>query len=274
VDAGLGLDASQYVAHRIASNAGDILIASNAGRLVPLHKGVDGTVLTLVSGLPAWATAGGGASKWTALVATTDFSTTAASTSTITMATDKTATIKSGMAIKFTLSGTAYYAIVSAITANLMTIAGAPLTTDAGALTALSYGLLPPHKELIQIPGYWSSAADTAMMLNQLALPYVWRGARAYLVQIGAYSRTTDTGASKPRINARLGATTTDYVSTSNTNTGPEVAASATWYRTGIDIATAKYAVSFGDTVELKTDANGTNDDASDLTVELVFVWE
>lgn len=76
---------------------------------------------------------------WRALTATTDFATTAASTSTITMNADKTATIKAGDALRYKLSGTYYYGRVSAITANLMTIEGVALTTGAGALTELAW---------------------------------------------------------------------------------------------------------------------------------------
>jgi hypothetical protein len=245
------------------------LYYDNTKRLETNSSGVN-----VIGSLTVGGVAVGGSSKWTSLTATTDFSTTAASTSTITMNTDQTATIKAGMAVKFTLSGTVYYAIVSAITSNLLTIAGAPLTTTASALTALSYGLLPPIVERIAIPGYWADAADTALIANDLSISYVWRGPKAYLVQIGGYVRTTDSGASKPRLNARIGSTTTDYVSTSNSNAGLEMTAATTWYRTGIDIASAKYTVSFADVVELKSDGAGSNDDSSDLFVELVFVVE
>lgn len=269
-----GYSASDFIAKSVVSNAGDILYGTAAGVVDNLPKGADGEILTLVSGLPSWEPAPS-AGKWTALVSTTDFSTTAASTSTITMVTDQTATIKPGMAIRFTLSGTVYYAVCTAITSNLLTIAGAPLTTTASALTALSYGLLPPYVERIAIPGYWSDSADTALIASDLLTPYVWAGARAYLVRIRAYSRTVDSSASTyARVNARIGSTTTDYVSTSNSNAGLQLGTAATWVATTIDIATAKYLVALGDTVELKTDGNGGNDDSADLFVELTFVYE
>jgi len=268
------LDTSSFMTKAILSNAGSIIYGSAAATPANLSAGADGEVLTLVSGLPSWEAAAGGTSKWTDLVGSTDFATTAVSTSTVTMVTDQTATIKVGMALKFTLSGTTYYAICTAITSSLLTIAGPPLTTTASALTALSYGLIPPYVERIQIPGYWAATADTAMLVNQIGVPYVWRGSKSYLVQIGAYTRTTDSGTNKPRLNARIGSTTTDYVSTSNSNAGIETTASSTWYRTVVDISSAKYSVNYGDVVELKTAAEGGNDDASDLDVELVFVQE
>lgn len=287
VDAGLGLDASMYlqkseaatdyIAKSVISNAGQLLVGSGLHTMAVLPVGAEGDVLTVDSNLDViWsapsAPAAGGTSKWTGLVSATDFSTTAASTSTITMVTDQTTIIRAGTPIKFTLSGVDYYAICTAITASLLTIGGAPLTTGAGALTALSYGLIPPVVERFPVPGYWAATADTDVLKNQLNAPYIWDGPPAFLVQIRVYSRTTDTGTNKPRVNARIGATTTDYVSTSNSNAGLETAASATWYRTVVNIATAKYSVTFGSPIELKTDAYGGNDDASDLMVELVFV--
>ena len=274
--AAASLDISTLISKAIGTAAGDLIYFSGASVPARLAKGSNGQILTLVSGLPAWAAAPqSGTSKWTSLVAATDFSTTAPSTSTVTMVTNQTANIKPGMAIRFKLSGTYYYAICTAIAAGLLTLAGAPLTTSAGALTELAYSTLPGMVESITLtdPGAWADAADTALIANDLLMALRWGKAPAALVRIEAYTRTTDTGASFPRVNARLGATTTDYVSTSNSNAGLALAASATWYSTVVDIDPAKYAVVPGTAIELRTDANGSNDDARDLVVVLTFVY-
>ena len=62
-----------------------------------------GASITTTSSAP------GGASFWTALVATTDFSTTGASPSTITMNTDQTSKISVGTPIKLLFNGTTQY---------------------------------------------------------------------------------------------------------------------------------------------------------------------
>lgn len=219
---------------------------------------------------------GGGSSKWSSLTASTDFSTTAASTSTITMVTDQTANISPGMAIKFTLSGTVYYAICSAITSSLLTISGAPLTTTASALTALSYSIFPGMVEelVFSIGGPWADNVDTSLLENDLNTYFYWTKAPAYLVKIDAITKTTDSsGTAFPRVNARIGTTTSNYISTSNSNAGLSLAASATKYSTTVDISSAMYAISNGSRIEIKTDANGTNLDASDLTIILTVVF-
>lgn len=246
--------------------------ASNAGTagLVPAPAaGDEGKFLTAAG---AWETpASGGTSKWTALTAT-DYTATPASTSTLNMTTDQTANIPPGAALRYTIGGVSYYGVVTAITAGLLTVAGAPLSGD---VTALDYSIFPGMVETMTLsdPGAWADSADTALVANDLLMALVWPGPPAALVRIQAWTRTTDTGASKPRINARLGATTTDFVSTANGNAGLELAASATWAATGVDIDPTKYALSQGTGIELKTDANGSNDDARDLTVVMTFVY-
>lgn len=219
-----------------------------------------------------WRTPASGTSKWTALAAGTDYTATPASTSTLTMVTNQTAVLRPGMALRYTIGGVAYYGVVTAVTAGLLTLAGAPL---AGDVTALDYSIFPGMVETMTLsdPGAWADSADTALVANDLLMALVWPGPPAALVRIQAWTRTTDTGTNKPRINARLGATTTDYVSTANGNAGLELAASATWTATGVDIAPAKYAVVPGTAIELRTDANGSNDDARDLVVVLTFVY-
>ena len=259
------------IAKSILTTAGDLLVATAANTPARLGIGSEGQALKIVSGVPAWGdvAASGGADKWTAETA---FTATPASTSTLTMTADKTADIKTGMPLRYTIGGTAYYGVCTAITSSLLTVAGAPLS---GSVTALAYSIFPGMVETVQLmlPGYWADSADTALILNDLVSPWVWAKAPAALVQIKAYTRVTDTGASFPRINARIGSTTTDYVSTSNSNAGLAIAASVTWYSTVVDIDVAKYGVTAGQTVELKTDANGGNDNAADLSVVLVFVY-
>lgn len=229
--------------------------------------GVDGKVPS--SQLP---TATGDTSKWTALAAGTDYTATPASTSTLTMTTDQKAALRPGMAVRYTIGGTAYYGVCTAITSALLTVAGAPLSGD---VTALDYSIFPGIVETLTLsdPGAWADSADTALVANDLLMALVWSGPPASLVLIRAWTRTTDTGTNKPRINVRLGMTATDYVSTANNGAGLELAASATWVATTKAIDPAKYAVVPGTAIELRTDANGSNDDARDLTVQLTFVY-
>ncbi len=209
--------------------------------------------------------------KWIQLVATTDFSTTAASTSTITMNSDKTGSIKTGMAIKFKLSGSYYYAICTAITTNLLTIAGAPLTTGAGDLQELYYSDNPNSIDVvaISINGSFADAADTALLASDLNMYLKWTKSIAYLVMISHIVKTQDTGANQSRVNCDINGA--NSVSTANTNAGQSV--STSWVNTVVDINTTNYDINYGESIEIRTDANGSNDDAKDLTVLLTFVF-
>lgn len=257
----------------IGTAAGDLIYYPAAGAPQRLGIGTQGQALLVgQDGLPLWGDVISGAQKWSG-IAVEDYTATPASSSTVTMLADRTAIIRPGMALRYSIGGTVYYGICTAITADLMTVAGAPLSGD---VTSIDYSIFPGMVEIIQlmIPGYWADAADTSLILNDLVQPFIWGGPPAALVTIQARTRSTDTGGSTyPRINARIGATTTDRICTSNSTAGLEIAASTTWYTSVVDIDPTQYMVNTGDTIELTTDANGGNDNASDMVVVLKFVY-
>lgn len=211
-----------------------------------------------------WAAAGGGSSiGWTAETA---FTATPASTSTLTMTSDKTASIKVGMAVKYTISSVVYYGVITAITSNLMTIAGAPM---GGDVTALYYSTNPA--QVVQadfyVPGRFADAANTGLLASDAKVKFDWNLQEARLVQIRHTVSVDDSGANQPRVNMSVGGSA---VSTSNTNAG--VAVAETWSSTVVDINTTNYVVARDAAIEVVTDANGSNDDATDLTVSGIFV--
>lgn len=234
-----------------------------------------GKVLTSdPDGDATWETASGGSSRWTAITA---FNDDPPSSSTITMTSDLTSTIKIGMPIKFVLGGDAtnpgtYYAICTAITSNLLTIAGAPLEVDDGDLTGLYYGT--PEMvvtETFVIPGYFADASDTTLLANDLLMEYRWNYAKAYCVRFSLIAKTDDSGANQPQVNIDINGA--NSISTSNSNAGLAVS-DADWVTTVVDINTSNYDINPLETLEIRTDANGTTDDASNLTVQITFVLE
>jgi hypothetical protein len=213
---------------------------------------------------------------WTPLTATTDFATTAASTSTITMNVDKTATIIVGTPIKFTLSGTEYWAICTAITASLLTIGGAPLTTSAGALTALSYGDNTRVVQLtIAIPGYYEETSYTTAPFALESLLFMrygilWKYSKAYLVQFSCIHRVADTG-TPPQINIMVDGTA---VCTTNSGGGLSMPTNNTSsVSTVVDITTGgTYRIQNGEFIEVKITKGTDTVKAQDLTITVVFV--
>ena len=212
---------------------------------------------------------------WNALTATTDFTTTALSTSTIDMNTDQTANIKVGSPIRFTLSSVVYYAICTAITSTVLTIGGAPLTTSAGALTALAYGDVSRAEQVtIHIPGYYEETAYTSApfaLESLLGMRYgvMWSKATAYCVQFKVINRVTDTGTA-PKINVMVNAAA---VGTANTNTGLSVSSNTTPAATVVDINTSNYDINTGEYIEIMVTKGTDTVKAQDLTISVVFVY-
>lgn len=199
-------------------------------------------------------------SGWNAI---TDFTATPASTSTITMTSDLTGTILVGYPLKYTIGGTTYYGIVSAITANLLTVNGAPL---GGDVTALYYGSPDKVSNLqITIPSTYEDASNTDLIQSDLKSNFIWDRAKSYLVRFGVYSDTVDGGADGQ---ASVQINNTEVNTTAG---GATLAVAKTWYNTVVNIATDAYDINPGEELEI-TCIKGTGGDASDLTVKLIFV--
>ena len=203
----------------------------------------------------------------TALTASTDFATTPASTSTITMLVDKTANILPGASIRYVQSGTSYYAQVTAITSGLMTIRGAPLNTGV-AISALYYDTGEVLEVLVTVLGTYEDTTDSTLLLTDAKMYFVWKKKKSYLVGYDAYSVTADSGATKGKVNIMLNGAA---VGTDNSNAGLAISANATLYSSGVGISTSNYDVNYGELVDIKATA-GTNGNATNLTVMMVFV--
>ncbi|HEY0089410.1 MAG TPA: hypothetical protein VGB37_11240, partial [Candidatus Lokiarchaeia archaeon] len=121
----------------------------------------------------------------------------------------------------------------------------------------------------ISINGAFADAADTTLLASDLNMYLKWTKLPAYLVMISHKVKTADTGANQPQVNCDLNGA--NSVSTSNTNAGRAV--STSWVDTVVDINTSNYDINYGEIIEIRTDANGSNDNARDLSVILTFVF-
>jgi hypothetical protein len=206
---------------------------------------------------------------WGHWVPETAFTATPASTSTLTMTADKTGTIKVGCGLKYTIGGTDYYGIVTAIAANLLTVGGAPMGGDVTAL----YWCRPDRviQEHFYIPSTFADASNTALLDSDANTAFSWGKGKAYLVRISAYEKGVDSGANKDRVNITIAGSA---VCTSNTNAGLAPSSAKTWVHTVIDINTTNYDINKDEAIEVTTDANGSNGNATGLTMRCVFVLE
>jgi hypothetical protein len=180
------------------------------------------------------------------------------------MGTDQTATILVGSPLKYTIGGTVYYGMVSAITSNLLTVAGAPL---GGDVTALSLGDASRIEQVdIVVNGYYEDADNTALIGSDLNAALVWRKSKSYAVAYKVWSKVHDSHATHGKATVLINATEL------NTSAdGLTIAADATWYSTVVDIATAAYDINPAEAIEIAVKKGGTGD-AHDLVVSIMFV--
>ena len=199
-------------------------------------------------------------SSWTETVGT--FTQTPFSTSVLTMTSDVTASIKVGMSLKYVIGGVTKYGMVGAITSVLLTVNGAPLS---GFVSNLYYGGGTIRQIGVKIPSTYEDASNTALIVSDLKSSFVWSLPASYCVYFRVYSDVHDTGAdgqASVRING---------VELCTTAGGPTIALDKTWYPTVVDIDVTAYDINPGESIEI-TCIKGGNGDATDLTVEMVFI--
>jgi hypothetical protein len=142
---------------------------------------------------------------------------TATPTSTSTLAMSDTSGVAVGRPVKYTYNGTAYYGIITALSANAsITVAGAPLNLSYD-LTALHVGLpsMVHQEEFFIDTAYGDAVQDIFSAVTYQR--FKWQKAAARLVSFSATNGVADTGAAQPKINVKVGG---NLVSTADTNKG------------------------------------------------------
>ena len=167
---------------------------------------------------------------------------------------------------KDTSGSTWYYGIVESVSGSTVNLAGAPLQTSIDDLLEVA----PFEKVVVKtwkLNGSFATAWNATLLASNEERYERWRNSEAALVQVCHRADTADSGANQPRANIRIEG---NPICTANSYNGMDV--NTSWQDSGVDIATGDYSISYGEDIEISTDANGTNNDASDLTVQGVFV--
>lgn len=205
---------------------------------------------------------------WT-LISPDDYTALAPTTSTLTLSDSTPFAI--GRPIKFTWSGVTYYAIITGLTGGQLTIAGAPFSTSV-SLSDLYIG--PPSHVVTRRIFVPSLVGDTVYnLLETLGRYERWEEGAAYLVSFAGTLGEPDTGAAQPRFNVRVDGL---GVSTESAANGPQMSAVAgTWVvNSAVAIRTDRYDIDRAGTIDIRCTAAGTNGDAADLSIDLIFVYE
>jgi hypothetical protein len=199
------------------------------------------------------------------LVPAANYTATPASTSTITMLTDMTATIKVGMSLRYTWNDVEYFGQVAAITDELLTVRGAPLSTSYD-VSNLQFGGGVVHELVLPVAGTYEDADNTALLASDNAAPVIWLKEASYAVHYRVWSRKKDTGATAGKASVRI-----NNAELNSSAGGLTISADATWYSTGVNINVSNYDIQQGEAIEV-TATKGTNGDAEDLCVILIII--
>ncbi len=212
------------------------------------------------------------------LISTDNYTATPDSTSKILMS--DTGEMQVGYPVRYTYGGVAYYGVVASMIADTeITVRGAPLNTGVD-LTDLRVG--PPSHVVVQrllvpgaylVPWHYPNEEGTKDLLAEIARRSVaWRHGPAKLVGMAVVQRTVD-GTAQPKFNAKIGG---DAVLTSDGGAGVQVSGTEeTWvWASAVAIDTNEYSIAGGDAIEILCTASGSDGDACDLSVDLVFVLE
>lgn len=204
-------------------------------------------------------------------IAGSKYTTTPASTSTITMS--DTSDFKVGYPVKYTYGGTDYYGLITTVTTNtLIYVTGAPLDTGV-ALTALAVGR-PERVIMKEFAVNTAAFAAVQDIFTDITLEkHRWEHANAYMVLFGATLGVVDTSGTQPKINVKIGS---GLVCTSDTNKGIQLSVTPlTWVApSAVAINTTNYDIVRGDTIEVRCTEVGTNGDADCLSLFCTFVLE
>jgi hypothetical protein len=142
----------------------------------------------------------------------------------------------------------------------------AAMTTDYdgfceyGSETLLRY-------DTIVVPGTFADADDSKLLLHDLKMIVPeHKGTTRYLLRVCARSVSDDTGAAQPTVFATIGGSIANDIFS--------VVDSAWRCKGPAGGYEPNYNQLFGETWEIRVSASGTNDDSSDLTVQMVWLQE
>jgi hypothetical protein len=180
------------------------------------------------------------------IIPAANYTTGPASTSTITMGVDMTTSVLVGKSLRYTIGGTEYFGMVTAIAANLLTVAGAPLS---GNVTNLQYG-----GGMVQQITY-SNADSLSVVTTGTKYTLRWNKEKSYMVFYQVKMIGHDTHATEAKLTWEINATEVN-----SSAGGLSISANNTWYSTVVDVAIAAYDVNRGEDITLVATQGGSID--------------
>jgi len=188
------------------------------------------------------------------------------------MTADLTATIKKGMGVRFKVGAESTYrhAIITAITSNLLTIKGVPLTTGAGDLKELWYCTINNIDTLsFDLNAKSLNTTNATDILTNLAthgnyLPNFYKGQKGRVVLVEVNSSNKGTG-SNPIVNWKIDAQ-------SSVASNVTIAANTTWYDTAVTIDPAQNLIDYNSVITMQVLTAATA--STETSVQMTIIYE
>lgn len=166
--------------------------------------------------------------------------------------------------------GTWRYGIVTAYSSGTIDLAGGALTTDYDTYIEIGDMSKAVHTPFF-ISGTYGDGADTDLLYNDGNTKFLWRLGKSYGVKISAMHKTVDTG-TEPKINVQVN---NAKLSTDDSNNGIQLSTAGTFVdNSSTGINTSNYDINNGEEIEIECTVAGGTGDASDLTVDVIFIQE
>lgn len=175
-----------------------------------------------------------------------------------------------GFPVSYVESGTTYYGICTALSANSAINVTGPRLNSGFTISSLKVGCpgLVHHIQFFISGAYGDGAND--LLATDMKQYYKWLGHTAYLVSFTA-NHNTAAGTTQPKINVKAGG---NLVSTLDTNNGIQLQTAGTWVpNPAVSLNATNYKVSNDEAIEIAcTVAGNPTGGALNLTVICTLV--
>lgn len=178
-----------------------------------------------------------------------------------------------GYPVRYVVSGTTYYGIITAMTASTSITVAGPALAAAATVSSLAVGT-PEMVSVVQlfVANSYGNGVTSTLLATDMKTYFTWNRQKAYLVRYSV-THNTPAGTTQPTINVNVAGSA---VGTENSNNGILPTTAGTWISTTLaSINSSNYDINWGESLEVAcTVAGNPVDDALDLTVLCVFVQE
>lgn len=177
-----------------------------------------------------------------------------------------------GLPVRYVVSGTTYYGICTALTANTSITVAGPALAAAATISALAVGSegMVTTVQMFVANAYGDSV--NALLASDMKTYIKWNRRKSYLVRFSV-THNTAAGTTQPTVNVQVNGSN---VSTSNSGNGILPTSAGTWVdNTLASIDSATYDINWDESLSVACTVVGSpTGGALDLTVLCVFVEE